>query len=61
MRSVASGASPTRRLSRSSPQVGLPLPEQLEYSFTPTPEGPALGFHHAGRWDIGTVALLSKA
>jgi 23S rRNA (uracil1939-C5)-methyltransferase len=24
---------------------------KLEYSFTPTPEGPALGFHRAGRWD----------
>ncbi len=24
---------------------------KLEYSFTSTPEGPALGFHKAGRWD----------
>ncbi len=24
---------------------------KLEYSFTATPEGPALGFHKAGRWD----------
>jgi 23S rRNA (uracil1939-C5)-methyltransferase len=24
---------------------------KLEYSFTQTPEGPALGFHKAGRWD----------
>ena len=24
---------------------------KLEYSFTPTPSGPALGFHKAGRWD----------
>jgi 23S rRNA (uracil1939-C5)-methyltransferase len=24
---------------------------KLEYSFTQTPEGPALGFHRAGRWD----------
>ncbi len=24
---------------------------KLEYSFTHTPEGPALGFHKAGRWD----------
>jgi 23S rRNA (uracil1939-C5)-methyltransferase len=24
---------------------------KLEYSFTPTPEGSALGFHRAGRWD----------
>jgi 23S rRNA (uracil1939-C5)-methyltransferase len=24
---------------------------KLEYSFTDTPEGPALGFHRAGRWD----------
>src|SRR5262249_57447718 len=24
---------------------------KLEYSFTGTPEGPALGFHRAGRWD----------
>jgi 23S rRNA (uracil1939-C5)-methyltransferase len=24
---------------------------KLEYSFTDTPEGPALGFHKAGRWD----------
>jgi 23S rRNA (uracil1939-C5)-methyltransferase len=24
---------------------------KLEYSFTKTPEGPALGFHRAGRWD----------
>lgn len=24
---------------------------KLEYSFTTTPEGPALGFHRAGRWD----------
>ena len=24
---------------------------KLEYSFSATPEGPALGFHHAGRWD----------
>jgi 23S rRNA (uracil1939-C5)-methyltransferase len=24
---------------------------KLEYSFTPTPRGPALGFHRAGRWD----------
>ena len=24
---------------------------KLEYSFSPTPEGPALGFHKAGRWD----------
>ncbi len=24
---------------------------KLEYSFTSTPEGPALGFHRAGRWD----------
>ncbi len=32
-------------------RVRLPLPEQLEYSFTQTPEGPALGFHRAGRWD----------
>jgi 23S rRNA (uracil1939-C5)-methyltransferase len=24
---------------------------KLEYSFTATPEGPALGFHRAGRWD----------
>src|SRR5215208_2836776 len=24
---------------------------KLEYSFTQTPSGPALGFHQAGRWD----------
>jgi 23S rRNA (uracil1939-C5)-methyltransferase len=24
---------------------------KLEYSFTPSPAGPALGFHKAGRWD----------
>src|ERR671935_1019738 len=24
---------------------------KLEYSFTTTPDGPALGFHKAGRWD----------
>src|ERR671925_838641 len=24
---------------------------KLEYSFTPGPEGPVLGFHKAGRWD----------
>jgi 23S rRNA (uracil1939-C5)-methyltransferase len=24
---------------------------KVEYSFTPTPSGPALGFHKAGRWD----------
>src|SRR5581483_6453202 len=24
---------------------------KLEYSFTQTPSGPALGFHRAGRWD----------
>src|SRR5918992_3535829 len=24
---------------------------KLEYSFTRTPDGPALGFHRAGRWD----------
>jgi 23S rRNA (uracil1939-C5)-methyltransferase len=24
---------------------------KLEYSFTKTPDGPALGFHRAGRWD----------
>ena len=24
---------------------------KLEYSFTTTPDGPALGFHRAGRWD----------
>src|SRR5881227_3073764 len=24
---------------------------KLEYSFTQTPQGPALGFHKAGRWD----------
>ncbi len=24
---------------------------KLEYSFTQTPDGPALGFHRAGRWD----------
>jgi 23S rRNA (uracil1939-C5)-methyltransferase len=24
---------------------------KVEYSFTATPEGPALGFHRAGRWD----------
>ena len=24
---------------------------KLEYSFTQTAEGPALGFHRAGRWD----------
>ena len=24
---------------------------KLEYSFTQTPDGPALGFHKAGRWD----------
>ena len=24
---------------------------KMEYSFTRTPEGPALGFHRAGRWD----------
>ena len=24
---------------------------KLEYSFTETPDGPALGFHRAGRWD----------
>jgi 23S rRNA (uracil1939-C5)-methyltransferase len=24
---------------------------KIEYSFTRTPEGPALGFHRAGRWD----------
>ncbi|TMK96024.1 MAG: class I SAM-dependent RNA methyltransferase, partial [Actinobacteria bacterium] len=24
---------------------------KLEYSFTPGPEGPILGFHKAGRWD----------
>ena len=24
---------------------------KLEYSFTRTPAGPALGFHRAGRWD----------
>jgi 23S rRNA (uracil1939-C5)-methyltransferase len=35
----------------------LPAVEQfqyrnkLEYSFTSTPQGPALGFHRAGRWD----------
>ncbi len=35
----------------------VPAAEQLhyrnkvEYSFTETPEGPALGFHRAGRWD----------
>src|SRR5581483_7454749 len=35
----------------------LPAVEQygyrnkLEYSFTQTPAGPALGFHRAGRWD----------
>src|SRR5207245_8895071 len=23
----------------------------MEYSFTSTPSGPALGFHKAGRWD----------
>ena len=23
----------------------------MEYSFTQTPTGPALGFHKAGRWD----------
>ncbi len=25
--------------------------DKLEYSFTATPSGPALGFHKAGRWD----------
>src|SRR5207253_11093572 len=25
--------------------------KQPEYSFTPGPEGPILGFHKAGRWD----------
>src|SRR6476661_4856671 len=29
---------------------------KLEYSFTQTPEGPALGFHRAGRWD-GVLAI----
>ena len=24
---------------------------KLEYSFTETPQGPGIGFHHAGRWD----------
>ncbi|MGZ8687336.1 MAG: 23S rRNA (uracil(1939)-C(5))-methyltransferase RlmD [Gaiellaceae bacterium] len=29
----------------------LPYRNKLEYSFTQTAEGPALGFHRAGRWD----------
>src|SRR5262245_17214001 len=43
----------------SSPQLEPSVPAEpgfhyrnkLEYSFTPTPDGPALGFHRAGRWD----------
>ena len=34
---------------------------KLEYSFTQTPEGPALGFHRAGRWDevLDIASLLA--
>jgi 23S rRNA (uracil1939-C5)-methyltransferase len=30
---------------------GFHYRNKLEYSFTDTPQGPALGFHRAGRWD----------
>src|SRR5512133_328687 len=49
-----------RRLGRiEAPQVEQIVPAEsqffyrnkLEYSFTATPAGPALGFHRAGRWD----------
>ena len=51
-RSSGSAGSRSRRSIRSSPP---PSPffyrNKLEYSFTQTPSGPALGFHKAGRWD----------
>ena len=52
MRSSGSAGSRSRR-SRPIPRrrVAVLLPQQLEYSFTQTPAGPALGFHKAGRWD----------
>ena len=44
-----------RRRRRSSRSVPAESPfhyrNKLEYSFTQTPDGPALGFHRAGRWD----------
>ena len=51
MRSCGSAASPTRRSSRVPAASQYHYRNKLEYSFTQTDEGPALGFHRAGRWD----------
>ena len=52
-RSSGSAGSPTRRSSRSSPpRSQLPLPQQARVLVHRRPtDGPALGFHRAGRWD----------
>ena len=51
-RCAGSAASPSRRSSRSSRRESIfHYRNKLEYSFTQTPDGPALGFHRAGRWD----------
>ena len=52
MRSCASGGSPTRRSSRSSPRrrSSATATSSSTRSRRP-PDGPALGFHRAGRWD----------
>ena len=59
---AARRASPSRRSSRSfRPSRVFHYRNKLEYSFTSTPEGPALGFHRAGRWDevLDDRALLA--
>ena len=48
---AGSAGSPSRRSRRSSPRSVFHYRNKLEYSFTQTPSGPALGFHKAGRWD----------
>ena len=52
------GASPDRSRRRPAARADRPgrvavfhYRNKLEYSFTATPDGPALGFHRAGRWD----------
>ncbi|HXH96417.1 MAG TPA: 23S rRNA (uracil(1939)-C(5))-methyltransferase RlmD, partial [Gaiellaceae bacterium] len=41
---------PLERIVPCEPEV-FHYRNKLEYSFTSTPSGPALGFHRAGRWD----------
>jgi 23S rRNA (uracil1939-C5)-methyltransferase len=43
-------APPLEEIVRCEPDV-FHYRNKLEYSFTRTPSGPALGFHRAGRWD----------